>query len=270
MAALAAVVFITAAPAHAATLRGRILGQPQIAGAHARVPVVLDPASARALHARSAEAILTVPARSGFRSADRGRGTPERTRLGDVISARVRGLAAGGTAKAKYLKIVRRSGAPSFADLGARLGASAAGAQQALDEVGRIAAAEQSGPQDPGQLRTFLLQVRYQLNLLIADLRTQRDNLRGVAGDVRDLPGASDLVTQLGKAADGADDAAQKLDTAVAGLDEFINSIGGPGAPALPVGTVSTVGELLDGAQRLIESLGTPSAPLQGLPLPLP
>jgi hypothetical protein len=149
-AAMAAIVGITAAPAQGATtLRGRILGRPHVDGAHARVPVVLDVRSARALHARSAEAILTVPARSGFRSIDRGRGTPDATRLGDVVSARVRGLDAGGAAKARYLKIERRSAAPSFAALAARLGASAAGARRAIDEVGRIAAAEQSARRTP-------------------------------------------------------------------------------------------------------------------------
>jgi hypothetical protein len=53
----------------------------------------------------------------------------------------------------------------------------------------------------------------------------------------------------------------------------FITAAPADGArprPALPVGTVSTVGELLDGAQKLLDSLGAPSTPLQGLPLPLP
>ena len=104
-AALAATVRITAAPARGATtLRGRILGRPHVEGVHARVPVVLDARSARVLHARSAEAVLTVPARSGFRSIDRGRGAPDATRLGDIVSARVRGLGPGGAARSRYLR----------------------------------------------------------------------------------------------------------------------------------------------------------------------
>jgi hypothetical protein len=272
-AALAATVGITAAPARGATtLRGRILGRPHVEGVHARVPVVLDARSARMLHARSAEAVLTVPARSGFRSIDRGRGTPDATRLGDIISARVRGLGPGGAARARYLKIERRSAAPSFAALAARLGASAAGARRASDEVGRIAAAEQSGPQDPAQLRTYLLGVRYQLNLLIADLRAQRDAFGAVVAGVRDLPGGGELVDRLAAAADAAGAAAQRLEDGVTGLDEFINSIGGPSGPALPVGSVSEVGALLDAAQKLLDGLGAPATPgpVQGLPLPVP
>jgi len=259
-AAVVALVLILASTAQATTLRGRILGRPQVSGAHARVPVVLDERSVRALHATGVEAVLTVPAKSGFRSADRGRGAPERTRLGDVVSARVRGLS-GGAAQAKYLKIEKRSAAPSFADLAARLDASSAGAKRALEEVGRITAAEQSGPQDPAQLRTFLLAVRYQLNLLIADLRTERDGLRSVAAGVRELPGAGELQDRLGTAADAAGSSAQKLEDGVAGLDEFINSIGGSSGAALPIGSVSTVGALLTPPRTCSTRSATRAAP---------
>jgi hypothetical protein len=92
-----------------------------------------------------------------------------------------------------------------------------------------------------------------------------------VAADVRDLPGAGDLTRRLGHAAGAADAAAQKLEDGVAGLDEFINSIGGSSGAALPVGTVSEVGALLDTAQNVIEGLRVPTPALPGpLGLPVP
>ena len=96
-----------------------------------------------------------------------------------------------------------------------------------------------------------------------------------MAAGVRDLPGAGELVDRLGRAADTAGTSAQKLEDGVTGLDEFINSIGPSSGPALPVGTVSEVGALLDTAQKLLDSLGAPGAPglpapLQGLPVSVP
>src|SRR4051812_19428993 len=136
----ATVLIVAAAPAGAAlTLRGRIVGAPQLSGVHARVPLVL---------ADGREAVLTVPARSGFRTVATGRTRAGRTRLGDVVSARVRTLR-GGRARAEYLKIVARSVAPPFDELHAQLRAAAGGAHKATDEVDRIARAESSGPQDP-------------------------------------------------------------------------------------------------------------------------
>jgi hypothetical protein len=287
-AALAAIVLIAAAPAQGATLRGRILGRPQVHGMHARVPVLLDDASVRRLGARSVEAILTVPACSGFRTATTGRTHADRTRLGDVVSARVHALSAGGAAAAKYLKIERRSGAPAFADLMARLVASTGGARQALDEVSRIADAERTGPQDPGQLRTYLLRVRYHLNLLIADLRRQADGIGKVIADVRggresdgarrDAAARSEepLLDRLGKAGSAAGASANRLEDAVAGLDEFINSIGGLRGPSLPAGGTGVVVDLLATAEQVLHRLGGAGSipgspqlpgPLSGVPV---
>jgi hypothetical protein len=182
-ACLAATVVICAdaAPAGAdTTLRGRILGQPQLSGAHARVPLLL---------ANGTAVVLTVPARSGFRTATTGRTTADGTRLGDAVSAEV-GAVRAGRASATYLKIVTRSPAPTFDDLRAQLGAASTGAKEAVDAVGRIGAAQAGGPQDPAALRFTLLGLRAQLNTLIASLRDQADNMSKVATSIKDRPRA--------------------------------------------------------------------------------
>jgi len=272
IAALVAAVLITVvapAGAGAATLRGRILGVPQVSGAHARVPVLLS---------SGAQAVLTVPAKSGFRTASRGRTSAPRTRLGDVVKARVRAVARG-AAKARYLVIVTRSAAPAFGDLAARLAASSAGTRQAATEVARLAAAGASGTgsQDPGVLRLYLLQVRYVLNVLIADLRTQAGGFDKVAGDVSSLPRGDELAGRLKDTAGAARGAATKLEDGVTGLDEVINAIGGSSGDPLPVGTVSEVAQVLTAAQQVLDGLDPGDAipggpklpdPLGGVPVP--
>jgi hypothetical protein len=269
-ACLAAVVLIAidAAPAGATTtLRGRILGQPQVSGVHARVPVLLRDGG---------EAVLTVPATSGFRTVSTGRTSAGRTRLGDVVRARVRALR-GGRASARYLTIVTRSGAPAFGDLAARLKASSDGVKDAATQIGQIAKAEQAGPQDPAVLRTSLLALRYQLNELIRGLRAQANGMDAVGAGVRDVPKADELVDQLGATAKSARRSAGRLEDGVTGLDEFINAIGGSSSDPLPVGTVSTVSQVLTTALQILDGLdpddGIPGGPtlpdpLGGVPVP--
>jgi hypothetical protein len=269
-ACLAAVVLIIAdtSPAGAATtLRGRILGRPQVTGVHARVPVLL---------AGGGEVVLTVPARSGFRTVSTGRTSAGRTRLGDVVRARVRTVR-GGRASARYLTIVSRSAAPAFGDLAARLKASADGAKDAAAQIGQIAKAQQSGPQDPAGLRATLLALRYQLNELIRGLRAQAGGMDAVGAAVRDLPRAGDLVDQLGTTARSARTSAGRLEDGVTGLDEFINAIGGASGDPLPVGTVGTVSQVLSTALQVLDGLdpddGIPGGPtlpdpLGGVPVP--
>jgi hypothetical protein len=267
IAALVAAVWITAAPAGAATLRGRILGHPQVSGTHARVPLLL---------ADGTEAVLTVPARSGFRTTSTGRTSAPRTRLGDAVKAQVRSLR-GGRAEARYLVIVVRSAAPAFGDLQERLGASSAGVRRAAAEVARLGATDVGRSTDPGPLRLFLLQVRYSLNLLISDLRDQAGGMERVAGDVRALPKGDALAGQLEDAAGGARGAATKLEDGVTGLDIVINAIGGASGEPLPVGTVSEAGQVLNAALQVLDGLdpqddvpGAPTLPdpLGGVPVP--
>jgi hypothetical protein len=259
-ACLAATVVICAdaAPAGAdTTLRGRILGQPQLSGAHARVPLLL---------ANGTAVVLTVPARSGFRTATTGRTTADGTRLGDAVSAEVRAVRAG-RASATYLKIVTRSPAPTFDDLRAQLGAASTGAKEAVDAVGRIGAAQAGGPQDPAALRFTLLGLRAQLNTLIASLRDQADNMSKVATSIKDRPSAHDLTRQLGDTAGGARSAATKLEKGVTGLDEFINSIGGVAGGPPPAAGVDTVTQVLNTALQVLDGLHPQGGP--ALPGPL-
>jgi hypothetical protein len=262
------VVGLTApAGAQAVTLHGRILGEPQLRGAHARVPLLLSNGS---------EAVVTVPARSGFRTVANGRTSAPRTRLGDTVTARVRSLR-GGRAKARYLAIVARSAAPAFGDLRARLAASSAGARRAVAEVARLASTDVGQSKDPGPLRLSLLQVRYQLNLLIADLRRQVGGFEKVASDVSGLPKGGALAGQLQDASGGARAAATKLENGVTGLDELINAIGAASSEPLPVGTVSEVSQVLTAALQILDGLdpgddipGAPTLPdpLGGEPVP--
>jgi hypothetical protein len=268
--ALAAVVFIAAAPAAgAAKLHGRILGRPHVDGAQATVPVLLDGASMRVLGARRAEVLVTVPARSGFRTATRGRSSAAGTRLGDVVSARIAALRGRASIHARYLKLERRSTAPAFGELESRLAAAAAGAEQALPAAGRIADAEQQGPPDPGQLRFSLLGVRTNLNLLISDLRDQARGIDDLVADLRGSspPPADALLQRLGEVAAALRGVAQTLEDGVAGLDEFINSIGGLGGGTLPAGSTDAVGQVVGTVLQTLDQLGAPS--LTGLPSPL-
>jgi hypothetical protein len=263
---LAVMLCAAAAPADAATVQGRVLGQPHVDHGRATVPVM--PAGG------SAPLYVTVPASSGFRTRSHGRTRASHLRLGDVVSARAVSLRSGRRAQARYVRLDRRSSAPAFADLDARAAAAAKGARQAQDEIARIASEEQNGPQDPSTLRTYLLAVRTNLNYLIADLR---DQARGIDTAVRDLrassPASADpLLDRLARAADDARASATKLEDAVAGLDEFINSIGDRGTP-LAAGATDTVSQLV---QTVVDVLGgltggaTPSVPnpLDGLPVP--
>jgi hypothetical protein len=267
-AVLAATVLIIAAPAGAATLDGHILGRPQIDGLHARVPVLL---------ADGAGVVLTVPAKSGFRTATTGRTSADRTRLGDAVSATVRRVR-DGRASAKYLKIAKRSAAPAFGDLDAGLASSSEGVKQAAAEVAAITAAEAGGPQDPAKLRGYLLTLRYRLNLLIVGLRSQAAGMDRVKQTLSELPKAGQLSGQLTGAATGARSAATKLEDGVTGLDEFINAIGGTGGEPLPVGGVGEVGQILTTAEQILDGLdpqdGLPGAPtlpdpLGGVPVPV-
>jgi hypothetical protein len=269
-ACLAAVVLVIVdtAPAGAVTiLRGRILGRPQVTGVHARVPVLLRDGR---------DVVLTVPARSGFRTVSTGRTSAGRTRLGDVVRARVRAVR-GDRASARHLTIVARSGAPAFGELAARLTAAAAGTKDAAAQIDAIAKAEQAAPHDPAQLRTALLALRYQLNELIRGLRSQAEGMDAVSADVRDLPRAEDLVGELGATAKSARSSAGRLEDGVTGLDEFINSIGGSSSDPLPVGTIGTVGQVLTAALQVLDELdpdnGLPGGPtlpdpLGGVPVP--
>jgi hypothetical protein len=267
-ACLAAVVLIiSASSAHASTLCGRILGEPVVSGAHALVPLALSGGGV---------AVLAVPARSGFRTVSTGRTRAERTRLGDLVTAKVRSLVRG-RAKAKYLKIVARSQAPSFATLHGLLGGAQTGARAASAAVGAIAAQEAAGHgvvSDPGGLRNAMLSFRTTLNNLVNGLRDQADNMDKVRGSVH---ASKSLVRQLDDTAAAARSAARKLDAGVTGLDEFINSIGGLSADGLPIGGVGEVSQVLAAALQVIDGLdrqdglpGTPALPdpLDGVPVP--
>jgi hypothetical protein len=268
-ACLAAAVLITsgAASASGQTLRGRILGEPAVSGAHAQVPLALSGGGV---------AVLTVPAKSGFRTVSTGRTSADRTRLGDVVTAQVRGLVRG-RAKSKYLKIVRRSPAPSFASLHALLGGAQSGARAASAAVATIAAQEAAGNgvvADPTGLRNAMLSFRATLNDLVNGLRDQADNMDKVRGSVS---ASKDLARQLDDTAAAARTAATKLESGVTGLDEFINSIGGLSSGPLPVGTVGEVSQVLATALQIIDGLdpqdavpGRPALPdpLGGVPVP--
>ncbi len=257
----AAVLIISASGADAATLRGRILGEPAVRGAHAQVPLALSGGGV---------AVLTVPAKSGFRTVTTGRTSADKTRLGDLVSARVRSLVRG-RAKAQYLKIVSRSQAPSFATLHGLLGGAQTGARAASAAVASIAAQEAAGNgtvTDPDALRNAMLSFRTTLNNLVNGLRDQADNMDKVRGSVR---ASKTLVRQLDDTAAAARTAARKLDDGVTGLDEFINSIGGLSADGLPIGGVGEVSQVLAAALQVIDGLdpqdGLPGAPT--LPDPL-
>jgi hypothetical protein len=255
-ACLAAAVLIISgvatAAASAQTVRGRILGEPAVSGAHAQVPLALSGGGI---------AVLTVPAKSGFRTVTTGRTSADHTRLGDLVSAQVRSLVRG-RAKSRYLKIVSRSQAPSFFTLHGLLSGAQTGARAASAAVATIAQQEAAGNgtvSDPDALRNTMLAFRSTLNNLVNGLRDQADNIDKVRGSVSV---SKALVRQLTDTAGAARTTARKLDDGVTGLDEFINSIGGLSADGLPIGGVGEVSQVLAAALQLIDGLD----PQDGLP----
>jgi hypothetical protein len=125
-------------------------------------------------------------------------------------------------------------------------------------------------PDDLARLRTQLIDLRTNLNLVIADLRQTRTGLSDtIAAIERDRPSdparrdavarqQEPLLAGLANVRDDADDSANLLEGAVAKVDEAINEVGTESAPSIPLQTTSAVTDVLYAVLDLLRSLSVP------------
>lgn len=273
--ACAAPLALTAAgPAAAATsIAGTVVGAPTTSGASATVPVLVSETSRQKLRLTSPLLRVRVPSAGGIRAVT-GRLAPGGLRIGDRARASV-GAVRRGVASTKVLRVTQRGGSASFDRLAASRERARAQAQAAADAVARLdstASGVVGAPADtPEQLRGFLMDLRYDLNLLVADLlalgdqttdaiaRIERerptDPARRAAVARRQAP----LIASLRDSRDQTATTRLALEDAVTRLDRAILDVGGVSAPSLPIGTVGTVSNVVQAVLAIIGELQVPT-----------
>lgn len=232
----AAVLATGADAASGATLHGTVAGHPVLHGRSVVVPV-----ATRARVVRVTARRIVGP-NGGLR--------PLALRPADRVAVRVRGRG-GRRVRAAVLRVTRRSGAPSYGRLDAERSSARAGVKDAAAAVAalpeRTQAARSTG-EAAAAVRARLLTLRTQVNTLIAGLRSTADALDASRARV---PAAADLTAF----ATACRTAATALDDAVARLDAVLNDVGGTSAPGVPLGTTSTLSDVL---HAILVALGEP------------
>lgn len=259
--------------AGAATLtRGTVVGAPTISGRLASVPVLVNEATRARLGLAEPVLRVRVPHARGVR-ARTGVLEPGALRLGDRVRASV-GRVRSGSARSEILRVTVRGRFASFERLERSRTRARDQAVRALEEVAKLDASG-SGVQgapasSPVELRAHLERLRYDLNLLVADLRELGPQITAVIGRIeRERPAAparreavarrqEPLIAALRASRDDAARAQRALEDAVTRLDEALLDVGGPSAPALPLGTVGTV---TDAIQAVLAILGEVQPP---------
>ncbi len=261
---------VLAAPASAATnIKGTVVGAPTSSRGLASVPVLLSVTSGRSLRTNAAVVRVRVPAARGIR-ARTGVLAPGGLRIGDRVHARV-GRLTSGSVRTSVLRISARGGAASFDRLkrsrlrAADQAAAAATAVGQLDATG--SGVEGATADDASELRRQLMDLRYDLNVLIADMRILSEQITdAIARIERGRPAdpsrrsavarrQAPLIAELARTRDDLDRSRTDLEDAVTRLDRAILDVGGVSAPSLPIGTVGTV---TDTVQLVLALLGKP------------
>lgn len=261
----ASLVLPTAAPA-ATSIRGTVVGEPTVSGATATVPVLVSETSRTKLRVTSPLVRVRVPKARGIRAVT-GVLKPGGLRIGDRVKASV-GRVRSRAASTKVLRVSARGGTASFDRLAASRTAARTQAQAAADAVARLdstASGVIGAPADtPAQLREALMGLRYDLNLLIADLRaTAQQTADAIARIERERPTdprrraaverrQAPLVAALRDSEKDVTTTRTALEDAVTRLDSAILDVGGVSAPALPIGTVGTVSNVVQTVLAII------------------
>jgi len=275
--ACAALLFVptaTATTASAATtIRGTVIGAPTSTAATATVPILLSVASGRALHTRAAVVRVRVPSRRGIRALS-GVLAPGGLRIGDRVHAEVGRLRDGGV-RTSTLRVSTRGGAASFDRLERSRTQARERAQAAAEAVARLDATG-SGVQgatapSPTELREQLMALRYDLNVLIADLRELGGQTTdAIARIERERPAdakrnavvtrrQAPLIAALNASRTELDEARKQLEDAVTRLDAAILDVGGASAPSVPIGTVGTVSDVVQAVLFILGELEFPT-----------
>lgn len=274
--ACAALVALPAAtPAAAATsVQGTVVGAPSVTGATATVPVLVSETSRTKLRVSSPLVRVRVPQARGIR-ATTGVLRPGGLRIGDRLRASI-GRVRQGVGSTRVLRVTARGGTASFDRLDASRGRARTQAQAAADAVARLdstASGVVGAPAGtPEQLRGFLMDLRFDLNVLIADLRAiaeqtadavariererPADARRRAAVERRQAP----LIAALKASQADVTTTRTALEDAVTRLDQAILDVGGVSAPAVPIGTVGTVSDVVQAVLAIIGELQVPTA----------
>jgi len=277
-AVVVALVLLTAAPAAAFTLEGSVVGRPESRGTVAVIPLLLDAQTVRdqRLTGTVVRAVVRQPA--GLRTLAGPIGADD-LRLGDRV--RATGAVLGVTARRArrprvrivVLRVGRRSAIASFRTLDeALLGtASAVGAATAA-----LVAAPASGaaapPGDP-LLRTELGDLRFQLDLLRADLErfvSALDAARtALAGEAAVEPARRRtarlerraLERWAGQARNRAQAAVTSLGAVIVRLDDLLLTDGADPAPPSAPGALQDLTAALTTVGQLVGGVDLPTVP---------
>lgn len=264
--ACAALLALPTAASGATTVRGTVVGEPTVSGTTATVPVLVGETGRRALRVATPLVRVRVPQARGIR-ASTGVLKPGGLRIGDRVRAAL-GRVRDGRASTAVLRVTARGGTASFDRLDASRSRARSQAQAAADAVARLDATASgvvgAPAETPAQLRRFLLDLRYDLNVLVADLRASgQQTADAVARIERERPADArrraaverrqrPLLDALRRSQGDLDRTRTALEDAVTRLDEAILDVGGVSAPSLPVGTVGTVSDLVQGILAII------------------
>ena len=241
---------ILAAPASARVETVTVAGAPQAVRGAAKLPVLRTVAGACG---RVRPATLTASSRALAR--------PRALRPGDRVRVRLTGR------RVRSARVVRRSGAPTFARIAAQIADTRAAAGSAARDVAAIAAL----PPDAAGQRNFASaeQARalgQRLNTLDERLATLAPALdRAAAATERAFGPAARRCTVLRRArerrarplratADGARAASKGIQAGVADIDGLLTFLP-PEGVELPFGTVGTVGKVIQDLLDLISDL---------------
>lgn len=272
-AALCALVVLPASAAAATSVQGTVVGAPSVKGASATVPVLVSETSRKKLRVSSPLVRVRVPQARGIRAAT-GVLKPGGLRIGDRLRASL-GRVRAGAASTRVLRVTARGGTASFDRLDASRTRARTQAQAAADAVARLdgtASGVIGAPAEtPAQLRGFLMALRFDLNLLIADLRAiagqtadavariererPADPRRRAAVERRQAP----LIAALKTSASDVTATRTALEDAVTRLDQAILDVGGVSAPSVPIGTVGTVSDVVQAVLAIIGEIQVPT-----------
>lgn len=250
----------------ATTVAGTVVGEPTVKGATATVPVLVTETSRKKLRVSSPLVRVRVPQARGIR-ATTGILKPGGLRIGDRLRASL-GRVRSGAASTKVLRVRTRGGTASFDRLAASRSRARTQAQAAADAVARLdgtgSGVVGAPASTPEQLRGFLMDLRYDLNVLIADLRATAEQTAGAIARIeRERPTdarrraaverrQAPLVAALRASGQEVTTTRTALEDAVTRLDEAILDVGGVSAPALPIGTVGTVTDVVQTVLAII------------------
>jgi len=265
----------TRGKAEATTLaRAIVVGTPTLSATSAWVPVLLSEGTRARLRQSDPVIRIRVPRARGIR-ARAGVIAPGGLRIGDRVSAAL-GPVRAGVARTAIMRVTTRGGVASFDRLKRSRTRALQQAAGARDEVAKLDASGSGVQGAPAgssvELRAHLEQLRHDLNVLVADLRATEGQITdAIARIERERPAAParrdatarrqrPVIDALRASRDEAARARLALEAAVTRLDAALLDVGGTSDPALPVGTVGTVTDVVQAVLAIVGEVQPPPA----------